>query len=56
MTNKTLLVICRRLWAVRDQINEAYTQFNRARWQALLKREARLTSLILEFRTETPTP
>lgn len=49
MSTRAFLTLCRRLWAVRDQIDDAYLVYDRPRWAALLKREAKLQSLILSF-------
>lgn len=49
MSAKSFLTLCRRLWAVRTQLDDAYLVYNYARWQALLKREAKLQALILSY-------
>jgi len=47
MSRKNLLTLCRRLWAVQAELYDAFLIFDRARWQAKLRREERLKGLIL---------
>jgi hypothetical protein len=52
VNSKHLLALCRRWWNVRDAIDAAYRQLDRPRWNALLRRETKLITLILEASQE----
>lgn len=49
MSASHFIVLSRRLWAVRDELADAYLQFNAARHRALLRREARLVELVTSY-------
>lgn len=52
MSATHFLVIVRRLWRLRDELDDAYLVFDPARREALRKREARLVDVALEFSEE----
>lgn len=55
MSPKTFIVLARRLWATRKQLDDAYLAYDRPRWQALLRRQAKLEEMVLNYTTEEAT-
>jgi hypothetical protein len=52
VSTKTFIVLARRLWRVREEFDDAYLVYDRRRWRALCRREARLMLLVLQFNPE----
>ena len=52
MSAKHFIALARRMWSVREQMDDAYLVFDRRRWQALQRRHDRLQEMVLSYARE----
>lgn len=49
MSARHFIALARRMWAVQEQLDDAYLVFDRRRWQALQRRHERLHEMVLSY-------